>query len=111
MTWLHDEDRADPIDGAGRHVATANGFVVANADEQWFHEPGVHPWMTKGKRMSLSADLIPGYGQREAEQSPRRAEATALARTVANAQISNEPVPMVTVRNAASPPLRRPAGG
>lgn len=96
MTWLDGKDEPRPADGEGRHVATANAFVTANADEQWFHEPGVDPWMTRGMRTPLSSDLVAGYGRAGAERSPRRAQARALAQAVANQEINNDPIPMVT---------------
>jgi Protein of unknown function (DUF4238) len=40
MTWVGGPDHLGVISGDNRHVATANAFVVANADAQWFHEPG-----------------------------------------------------------------------
>lgn len=100
MTWVHDQDRAAPVNGDGRQLATANAFVIANSEEQWFHEPGVEPWTTKGTRAPLSADLVAGYGSVGAGRSPRRAEAIALAKSVAEADISNDPLPMVTVTRA-----------
>jgi hypothetical protein len=95
MTWVNDDDRLDPVDGEGRHVATANAFVVANTDEQWFHEPGVEPWIAKGKRTPLSSQLVPRYSVAEAWRSPRRLEAKEHATAVANTEISNDPIPMV----------------
>lgn len=97
MTWLQDEDQAEPVAGEGRHLATANAFVVANADEQWFHELGVEPWMTQGIRKPLSADLVAAYGPAEAERAPRRGDAEVFATQVAEAEISNNPLPMVQV--------------
>lgn len=96
MTWLDGKDQLRPTRGEGRHVATVNAFVKANANEQWFHEPGLEPWMTKGRRPPLSADLVAAYGLNEAVSSPRRHQARALAQTVANEEISNDPIPMIT---------------
>jgi hypothetical protein len=69
MTWVGPPDQPGVITGANRHMATANAFVVANADAQWFHEPGVEPWLAAGPRDSLSAQLIPGYDVEAATRS------------------------------------------
>jgi hypothetical protein len=97
MTWLNDEDPREPIRGEGRHMSTANAFVIANADKQWFHEPEVAPWVAKGVRDPLSADLVDHYGYDVAQRSQRRQEADAHAQAVIEAGLSNDPIPMVTV--------------
>jgi hypothetical protein len=61
LTWIDDVDTPHPAAGEGRHISTANAFVVANADKQWFHEPGVQPWIASGTRSALSAQLVRDY--------------------------------------------------
>jgi hypothetical protein len=97
MTWLNDADPLVAIGGEGQHIATANSFVIANADAQWFHEPDAHPWVANGARKPLSADLIANYDWRVAEHSSRRHEAAKQCEAVVEAGLSNEPLPIVTV--------------
>jgi hypothetical protein len=95
MTWVGGPDNPDVISGANRHIATANAFVVANADAQWFHEPGVQPWLAAGPRDPLSADLIPGYGLKAASASRRRKDVAPLVRAEAGAPVGNQPISML----------------
>jgi hypothetical protein len=89
---------AASVDGRGRGAATANAFVVANADQQWFHRPGVRPWLPRGPRASLSADILASYDPAAAAGSRRRARATQIAVEIAAAPLDNHDVPVVTVR-------------
>jgi hypothetical protein len=102
LTWLHDEDTPHPVVGEGRHISTANAFVVANADKQWFHEPGVQPWIANGTRSPFSAELVNNYDRSVADSSPRRAEARKHVMAEVAAPLSNDPVSMVTVTRQAS---------
>jgi hypothetical protein len=95
MTWVGGPDNLGVISGANRHVATANAFVVANADAQWFHEPGVEPWLAAGPRDPLSAGLIPGYGVEAASASRRRQDVAALVSAEARAPVGNQPISML----------------
>lgn len=79
----------------GRHLSTANAFVVANADTQWFHEPDVDPWMARGHRPPLGAELLAGYGLSEARTSQRRAKALDLGNAEVRRDLSNDPVQIV----------------
>jgi hypothetical protein len=94
MTWLDGPERPDMVSGAGRHLATANAFVVANADVQWFHELGVEPWLAAGARDPLSAELMAGYDVGVASRSTRRRDVAALATAEAEAPLSNKPLSM-----------------
>jgi hypothetical protein len=96
MTWLSGRDRPDVVRGAGRHIATANAFVVANADAQWFHELGVEPWRAAGARDPLSAELVAGYDVGVASGSTRRRDGAALATAEERAPLSNDPLPILT---------------
>ena len=97
MTWVGPPDQPGVITGANRNIATANAFVVANADAQWFHEPGVEPWLAAGPRDSLSAQLIPGYGVEAATRSKRRRDAAALVTAQDKAPVNNEPISMLSM--------------
>jgi hypothetical protein len=92
MTWVDGPDQAAVVRASGRHVSTANAFVVANADEQWFHEPDVPPWLASGARAPLSGDLIAGYDAEVATRAPRRQAATERANAEAQAPLSNGPL-------------------
>jgi len=95
MTWRDQKSTEATVSGYGRHVATANAFVVANADTQWFHEPGVDPWLARGHRPALAPDLLAHYGQPEASASHRRTMARDLANAEARRELSNDPVEVV----------------
>jgi Protein of unknown function (DUF4238) len=98
MTWLDEPDDPEVARGLGRHIATADAFVAASADAQWFHQPDVTPWrLTKGRRGPLSADLVAGYNAEVAMQSQRRNQATAIMNANAGAGPSNDPISVVTV--------------
>jgi hypothetical protein len=85
------------IRGANRHIATANAFVVANADSQWFHEPGVEPWLAAGPRDPLSAQLLFGYDVEAATGSKRRRDAAPLVAAQDKAPVNNEPISMLSM--------------
>ena len=96
MTWIRGPDLPAVIPGANRHIATANAFVVANADAQWFHEPGVKPWrLAAGPRDPLSAELIPGYDVEAASRSKRRQDVAPLVTAEAQAPVGNQPISML----------------
>jgi hypothetical protein len=103
MTWRHERSTVAPLAGEGRHLATANTFIVANADTQWFHEPGVEPWIARGRRQALGPQLLAGYGPSEAETSPRRALALDLANAEVRSELSNDPVEVVSEDALPSP--------
>lgn len=103
MTWRDQKSVGVPIAGKGRHLATANAFVVSNADAQWFHEPQIDPWIAKGPRPPLSPELLPGYGVSEAGRSHRRARARHLANAEAGRELSNDPVEIVSEDRLAAP--------
>jgi len=106
MTWRDEGSTGVPVVGRGRHVATVNAFVVANAHNQWFHEIGVKPWSTRGRRSALSPDLLSGYGPQEAWASKRRAKASELYDAEARSELSNNPVSVVG-EDGLSGPSRR----
>jgi hypothetical protein len=96
MTWRFDEDTA-VVPGARCELATANAYVIANAETQWFHIPGVDPWVAKGKCHPLSHALVRSYDAAEATRSPRRQQAVALANQELAAPLRNAPVSIVDV--------------
>lgn len=95
MTWRDQKSTDTLIAARGRHAATANAFVVANAHSQWFHEPDTEPWSTRGCRSALALDLLNGYSADKAWASKRRATARKLADNEARSELSNDPVMVV----------------
>src|SRR5215211_1266941 len=96
MTWRDQKSIGTSVHGRGRHLATANAFVVANADTQWFHEPDIDPWIARGRRPPLGPELLAGYDLSEASGSHRRARAAELANAEARRDLSNDPVEVVS---------------
>lgn len=103
MTWRVEKSIGTPVVGQGRHLATANAFVVANADTQWFHEPGVNLRTTRGHRPPLAAELLDGYGLSEAQGSDRRATARTFASVEMRRELGNDPVQVVSEDRLPSP--------
>lgn len=95
MTWRTGPDTRQVVTGANRELATANSFAIANADQQWFHQPGLEPWVAKGPRKPLSSALLTRYDRLEALQSPLRLLTARLATAEAAAPLSNGPVSVV----------------
>jgi hypothetical protein len=82
MSWRDRQSPLRPRAGAAHHAATVNAFVIANAADQWFHQPAGVPTVARGPRPALSRELVDGYDAAEASSSRRRA----LARELANAE-------------------------
>lgn len=77
MTWPDDHDISNTLGGARQHAAHLNAFTIANADREWFHLPDTDPPVaTGGRRLPLSAELMPGYGTHHVDGSVRRTEVT-----------------------------------
>lgn len=74
MTWLDRHDDAQPLPGHRDHAARMNAFVIAEAEQQWFHAPGRNPPRASGLLLPLSAELHDGYDRSSAAASVRRAE-------------------------------------
>jgi hypothetical protein len=104
MTWRDQKSVGASVAGKGRHVATANAFVVANAASQWFHEIGADPWVAGGRRLALGPELLDGYDALEARTSQRRALARGLANAEARRELSNDPVEAVGEEALPAPP-------
>jgi hypothetical protein len=92
MTWRDRQTLRAPLAAADHHAATVNAFVIANAEDQWFHEPGATPRVARGPRVALSPQLIPGYSASDAAASRRRALARELANTEAQSPVGNQPL-------------------
>lgn len=73
MTWADGPDTRAV--GHKDDAASLNAFTVAEASPQSFHLPGVRPPIASGLLTPLSPRVVPGYGDRVAESSPRRARA------------------------------------
>jgi hypothetical protein len=97
MGWRSGRDPAEVANGSGKHVCTANAFLAANADKQWFHELNVAPWLASGPRSALSLDLTDGYDASEVLGSVRRDEAAQLAGSLLGQPPSNDPIPVLRI--------------
>lgn len=100
LTWRVNQDTEAVVEGRHRDLATANGYVIANADAQWFHTPGLEPWVANGAREPLTRGVLRGYDATEAMQSSRRQQAASLAKAEAAAPLRNGPVEIVNVTYA-----------
>jgi len=110
MTW-RPLDVGGVLKGSGRHLATTNAFVIANAEKQWFHELGkTLQKIAKGPRKPLSEELLPGYSDTFAAESHRRHGAISLAMKELEAPLSNEPLQAVRI-DASSIHLLDPVTG
>jgi hypothetical protein len=98
MTWLDGGDTRRPVLGSARHASTANAFVIANADEQWFHADGDKPYCAKGRRSALSTELHGSYSHEMAARSPRRAQTRQLTQAEIEAPLSNDPLSAIRMR-------------
>ena len=103
MGWRDQQGIGRLVAGHGRHLATANAFVVANAASQWFHEPGMRQWLARGRRPPLSSELL-GLEAAEATASRRRATAREFANAEARREPSNDPVQVVDEDLLPGPP-------
>jgi Protein of unknown function (DUF4238) len=101
MTWEADVDGSTPRRGLGRHADTANAFLRANAQRQWFHLPSVRPTLASGARAPLSATFSPRYDAIAAARSSRRTRAVELALEEAERGPSNEPLYAIPMTAAA----------
>jgi hypothetical protein len=102
LTWRDEVDHPTVVPARGRQMATANAFVVANADKQWFHELGVEPRLASGSRTPISPELMPGYDAAKANASTRRQKARVLANAEAKAPLSNDLVSVVSATTGLS---------
>lgn len=69
MTWQDLSDGDRPIAGSEEIAANINAFMVANAERQWMHAPGVTVPIASGYLDPIAPQLIPEYGREEAESS------------------------------------------
>lgn len=90
MSWRDRKSAPLPLRGADYHAATINAFVIANAADQWFHQPSGPPTTARGPRLALGGQLLLGYDAAEARTSSRRALARELANAEAAKPIGNE---------------------
>lgn len=72
MTWADDEDVLDPVAAATAHAADTNALVIAQADKQWMHQPGLEPPVTTGILRPLSRAVEDRYTADAATASQRR---------------------------------------
>ena len=56
MTWRDDADDADcVVRGRRDHTANLNAFTVAQAERQWFHQPGASTPIASGRLLPFAA--------------------------------------------------------
>jgi hypothetical protein len=73
MTWRNDPDEPKPIAGRKQHAANINAFTVAEAELEWFYNPGFpKPQLANGRLLPLSPELVAGYSAEAARTSPLR---------------------------------------
>jgi hypothetical protein len=75
MTWLNEDDRTEPRVAAAHHDRNLNAFVMAQAEREWFHRPGMSVRQSSGRLTPLSAELFPDYSGEVVEGSLRRKHA------------------------------------
>jgi hypothetical protein len=83
LSWSPRPDLEAPVSGEHRHATNVNRSTREQADEHWFHRPGLRPPLLTPPMMSLSCtpisyDLVPEYSLEVAATSRRRAETDAI---------------------------------
>ena len=62
MTWTDEpDDEAPRLKCRREHAASLNAFTVAQADKQWFHQPGRVPPRASGTLLPLAPQLMGDY--------------------------------------------------
>jgi hypothetical protein len=72
MSWRDDGEELLPQALAERHVLDHNSSVIAQAERQWFHHPGISPQYGSDSGRAISMELHRGYGPDAARLSNRR---------------------------------------
>lgn len=70
MTWADESDSR--MKGTKQDAAGLNAFTVAEAELEWFHQPGISPPVASGSILPLSPRVVPGYGVMSVVRSARR---------------------------------------
>lgn len=73
MTW-RPADEPNVVQGRAHHAKNINAFTVAQAERQWFHQPGTSPPLAGGRLLAISPEIHSDYSHEDASQSPLRAE-------------------------------------
>lgn len=98
MTWA---DKADDEDfrvvGGRHHAMNFNAFTIANADRQWFFQPGGTTPRAAGRVQPLSPALVRGYTAAQATASERRAQVAAHVKDKVGRDFSDREVIRVKV--------------
>jgi hypothetical protein len=98
-TWSIEDELPNPVPGTGAQAATANAFVIANADDSWFSHPAHAPFKpARGVRRGLSLGTVPNYSVAYAIRSPLREALSIHVAKVVGRPLSNEPLEVVSVR-------------
>jgi hypothetical protein len=102
MTWNDDPDEeTSPLRGRRDHAANLNAFTVAQADLQWFHQPGAPAPLACGRLLPLSIQLFPDYTAAVASHSRRRARTVSIVQLMVGTDLTDRDIEVVTMtRNA-----------
>jgi hypothetical protein len=77
LCWRDHEDDFPVFDGRLHHVKSVNAATRAQAEEHWFHRPGVSTPCASGPLLPLSFELFDDYELEDAIESTRRRKAEA----------------------------------
>jgi hypothetical protein len=73
MCWRDRPDTREPIAGHRLQADNLNAFTIAEAEEQWFYQPGARrPRKRSGHWLPLAPELAPGYSVLAAARSQVR---------------------------------------
>jgi len=98
MTWSEDPDDESPhVRGCRDHAANLNAFTIAQADRQWFHQPGAPTPIACGRLLPLSTQLIRGYTAAAANNSRRRGRTSAIVQPMVGIDLENRDIEVVTM--------------
>jgi hypothetical protein len=99
MTWADKPDDEDArVSGSYQHAMNFNAFTMANADRQWFFQPGTSPPRSAGRVRPLSLELVRGYTPDAAAKSQRHAQVSAHVQEKVGRELSDREVVRVTVQ-------------
>jgi hypothetical protein len=98
MTCSDDPDDESPyVRGRRDHAANLNAFTIAQADPQWFHQPGASTPAACGRLLPLSTQLFHGYTAAAASSSRRRDRTSAIVQPMIGIDLDNRDIEVVTM--------------
>lgn len=102
MTWADKPDDEDArVRGRREHAMNINAFTIANADRQWFTQPGARAPRAAGKIQPLSPTLVRDYTAERATVSERRAQVRAHVKEKTGREISDREIMRVKVERSS----------